>query len=317
MVTLNILDIARNCYAASKSAIEAFDVANGMEQLDFVGIDKTLKGKHRVDATSEKAIGEYIATLNSKGFGPYNLFFESKSIRVPNAIASIFVDEVDGSLNMERKTGNPSFIFGYSKKIGDDIKLNEFEFVLVKSYLTGDEYIATKGDGAKFIDHRTGQVIPIVSSGPEKISDAVAYLRTGYGKAAEQLSKDLPLHLNVKDIRAFDNTGIELCELARGAAHLIADFRGVSDTQNLIPYLIIKEAGGEIVNENGGEIGDENIIENRTFNFIAASNKSLLEDVKEKLKDYEESGLKEKAVELIDEIKNLKVLPVASVNNSK
>lgn len=242
MGSYDLVDLARNCFATSKSAIEAFDVVNGLEQLDFVGVDKTLKGKHRVDATAERAIGEYIATMNAKGMGPYNLYFESKTIGVPGANASIFVDEVDGSLNMERKIGNPNFIFGYTEKVGDDIRLRDFDFVLVKSYLTGDEYIATRGEGAKFVDHRTGQIVPIHSKGPEKLKDASAYLRTGYGKAKEQLSEDLPLHLAVKDVRAFDNTGFELCELARGAVHLIADFRGVSDTQNLIPYLIIKEA---------------------------------------------------------------------------
>ncbi len=292
-------ELAGNCFATAYQKIMGYDVNNGLKQLEFVTSDVSLKGKHKVDALSELGV---IETLEHSGMGLLDLYCEENVVIKPNAVGSIFVDEVDGSINMERKTGNPSFVFAYTDKTGNKIRLKDLYFAFVKSYLTGDEYTVYKGKGAKFFDARTWQTVPIKSDGPTDLSECNAYLRTGYGRAKKQIVRTLPLFFKVRDTRAFDNTAMELCELARGAVHLIVESRGISDIQNLLPYPVVKEAGGSIVSLNGKDFGDSIITENRPQDFIAASNEEITEQTLAVLEQYRRSGIKDKFERLLSEL---------------
>jgi len=306
---------SRNIFSLAYAKIEVYksgetkqeDWLREMKSLDSelattVSSQTYLKGKHIVDGLATLGIKQ--ESDLRRDFGSYNLFLEEEPHRMDGAECAFLGDQVDGSTNMERGVGNPSFVFVYAEK-PDEITLDDIRFAFVKSYTTFDEYFACKGRGAWYVNGRNHRIESLKCYGPTELKDAVTYLRPGYGLARKQIVDGYPLFFAVKDIRAFDNTCAELCELTRGSAHFIGEFRGVSDTQNLLPYPILKEAGAVITSTYGLGIGDLRVDKTVPCDFIAASNMALVDEAVKLLTKYERSGLKEKISGVTDEVISL------------
>jgi len=272
------MDYLKLCYSIS-DAIKTH-LYDDVIQHGFTGetmADPTnLKSTHDIDTVSAKIASDILSTYNC------NIFIESvKNSINSKAQFSIYIDPIDGSLNWERGVGDPCIVIAISP-CPTIQNLNDLCFSFVYGLRSHDVYY-TDLKNAYFVSSISKKITKIECQGKHSISQATAYLRAGYGAAQQQLNITSSLYSAVRDIRAFDNAAIEMCEIARNAADVMVEARGISDFYNLLAYPILKTAGGYLTDLAGNELGTRAIDFESNYNYIACNNKQLLNDVINKL----------------------------------
>ncbi|MFV2059428.1 MAG: inositol monophosphatase family protein [Gammaproteobacteria bacterium] len=208
---------------------------------------------------------------------PCNIFIESvDEIIHDNPEFSIYIDPIDGSLNWERGVGDPCVVIAISPKPKINC-LNDLTFAFVYGLRSRDIYYSDLKEST-YINSISNKAITLTCQGNHTISEATAYLRCGYGAAQQQLDATLNLCFAVRDIRGFDNAAIEMCEIARNAADVMVEARGISDFFNLLAYPILKTAGGVLTDLSGHELGNVAVEFSSIYNYIACNNQSLLSE---------------------------------------
>lgn len=227
-----------------------------------------LKSVHHIDLITANIAQQYLSKL------PCNVFVESvDDFNNKESEFSVYIDPVDGSLNWERGIGDPNITIAISNKPIIET-LNDLDFAYVLGLRSGDVYYTFEGK-AIYINGLTGHKTSIQSVATQSLSDAIAYLRTGYGLARAQMATSFPLFFHVRDIRAVDNTGIEFCEIARNAADLLVEARDGSDFFNLLAYPILHAAGGVLLDLQGNDLTKISMDFKKTYNYIACNNNQL------------------------------------------
>ncbi len=239
--------------------------------------DQNSKATHHADKIASKAILEILQNE------PCRLFMESfEHTSSSNPKFCVFIDPVDGSINWDRGIGDPAVCIAITSQLAE-VKYKDLEFVYVQGLRSGDIYFYANGQ-AWYQNKLTGKIWLMKSNQSIALSDAMGYLKTGYGGARKQLDKTLPLFYKCKDIRAIDNSAMELAELSRGATNFIVDARDLSDGYNLLAYPMIKHCGGKITNLKGHDIGELELNPSQIINFIAASDQKLHDHILQLIK---------------------------------
>lgn len=252
------------------------DLVANLRQSGLVGETLTqpddLKSTHRTDEIATRAVLRVLEPY------PCNIFIESLAPRCrSDAKFSIFIDPLDGSLNWDRGCGDPCIAIAISERI-ESLRLVDLTFAYVEGLRSGDFYY-THGEATYFFHHLLQQEFSIYCQGPSQLSKATAYIRFGYSLASHQLENSLPILLNCRDMRAIDNTSIELCEIARNAADLLVEARGRADPYTLLAYPIVKYAGAFICDCDGNSIEQLPLDENERIDFVICNNPDLLREV--------------------------------------
>jgi fructose-1,6-bisphosphatase/inositol monophosphatase family enzyme len=231
-----------------------------------------LKSTHDID----KITASIAATILSEH--KCNIFIESvdNTIR-DDAEFSIYIDPVDGSLNWERGVGDPCVVIAIAA-LPKIQCLNDLTFSFVYGLRSHDIYYSDLKE-SYFISSISNNPVSINCHGNQTVSDATVYLRSGYGAAQQQLAATLELYFAARDIRGFDNAAIEMCEIARNAADVMVEARGISDFYNLLAYPILKTAGGFLTDLSGQDLGKVPVEYNSIYNYIACNNQKLLSDI--------------------------------------
>ena len=277
-LSLKYIELCKHISAQVKVAL-----IDRLKATGFIG-DKTtnpndLKSTHEIDKVAISIITQELKRYRC------NLFMESYAGTVhEDADFSIFIDPIDGSLNWDRGIGDPCIAFAISEK-SKNIKFKELSFAYVEGLRSGDFYF-TEDEKSFFVSKATGQRYQNTCEGNQRLSEAICYLRPGYSLAKPALEGSFPLFLECKDIRAVENSGMELCEIARNAADVMVETRGASDFYNLLAFPILRNAGGIICSLEGRDIGDTVIDVNATYDFIAGNNKQLMDKVLIVLSNY-------------------------------
>lgn len=178
----------------------------------------------------------------------------------------LVLDAIDGTTNALRGLAIYSCSLAYAKAD----TLSSVEYAAVINIPTGDIYYAIRGNGSYLNDVRLstnanssskGYVIGINVSGISK--DKLDRLRNILSKS--------------NHIRQLGSNALELCYIADGLIDAYIDIRGkIRITDIAAAYLILKEAGGIIVDDNTDELDAMLDINNR-LSYIAARNKDILD----------------------------------------
>lgn len=235
---------------------------------------KDMKGAHKVDRLANELLR---SALRSR---PCNLFLESgRPVLRKGAEFSLFIDPVDGSRNWDLGIGDPAIVIAAAPK-AEEVSFADLGFVYVEGLRSGDRYYLKDGEVCFYSPRLQRQwTIPALKPAAKKVSEATIYLRHGYSLARPQLERCLPLLRTCKDTRAVENTGMELCEVARDAAQGLVETRGGSDHFNLLAYPIVKSVGGLVTDLEGKDIGHLIIDPQGKQDFIACTNRHLLRDI--------------------------------------
>ena len=182
------------------------------------------------------------------------------------------MDAVDGSANAVR--GIPFFCC--SLAFATDDKLSTITDAAVTNLTTGEIFWASKGKGA-FLDKKK------ISVQNKKPLYKIIGINTS-GASSEQLKKLEPVFQNHNHTRHFGANALEMAMLAQGLMDIYIDFRGKIRIQDLAAgYLLVKEAGGLILNENLEPLESDLSYEAR-LSFVTAANNEILDEVFSKIK---------------------------------
>lgn len=238
------------------------------------------------DLKSTHAIDEFAADIASAVLGQYrcNIFIEGRTARYdPEAPLCFYIDPVDGSTNWDRCVGDPATVIACCERPVART-LSDLDSAYVEGLASGDRYWGADG-GASYYCARTGRTIAIEDRPAVPLARATGYIRFGYGGAREQLQASVPLMLECRDLRAFDNAGTELCELARGAADFMVDARGFSDGFNLLSWPILRAAGGVLLDLDGAPLETMSFDPAAHYDFVAAQSSGLAQEVLSRVRD--------------------------------
>ncbi|MCP8321208.1 MAG: fructose 1,6-bisphosphatase, partial [archaeon] len=88
-----------------------------------------------------------------------------------------------------------------------------------------------------------------------------------------------PLFKKVRHMRHFGANALEICYVASGFIDAFVDVRGILRVTDIAAsYIILKEAGGEILTPDGKEL--DSILEpTQRVSFIAASNSTICDKI--------------------------------------
>ena len=182
------------------------------------------------------------------------------------------MDAIDGSANAVR--GVPFFCC--SLAFATDDKLSSITDAAVTNLSTGEIFWASKDKGA-FLDDKA---ITVYNKKPLY---KIVGINTS-GASLELLKKLEPIFQNHNHTRHFGANALEMAMFAQGLLDIYIDLRGKIRIQDLAAgYLLVKEAGGLILNEKLEPL-DSDLSYDTRLSFVAAASKEILDEVFSKVK---------------------------------
>ena len=218
-----------------------------------------------IDIVAEKTVIDYLKEINFDC-----VVFGEECGRVelsPNPKGFIIMDAIDGSANAVRGIQ----FFCCSLAFSTEEKLSSVTDAVVTNLSTGDLYYASKGKGAfkndkKISVHKGKQLYKIVGINSS-------------GSSPELMSRLAPIFEKHHHTRHLGANALEMAMVAEGLIDVFIDLRKKIRIQDLAAgYLLIKEAGGLILDENFQPLDSDLNYETR-LSFIAAANKEILDEV--------------------------------------
>ena len=205
---------------------------------------------------------------------------------------TIFLDPVDGSVNFSRGIESTGFAIAVALgeiEIEKGFKLEEIEYSLVGSIISGSVCYAQKGKGAYYKGVFSGfKEKKVFGSKIKDLENACLEIDLDFGSVSpiEKISQEksqkieriFPLiypKRKVKFIRRMGSAALALMEVATGAIDGYVDLRDRLTPENwLAPYLLIKEAGGVFTDFKGKEIREIKSFR-EPLSILASGNKIL------------------------------------------
>ena len=218
-----------------------------------------------IDMIAEKTVLDYLKEIN---FDCVVLGEECGRVELsPNPNGFVIMDAIDGSANAVR--GVPFFCC--SLAFATNEKLSSITDAAISNLSTGDVYWASKGKGA-FLNDKS------IFVHDEKPIYKVIGINSS-GSSPELLQKLAPIFENHHHVRHFGANALEMAFLAQGLIDIFIDLRKKIRIQDMAAgYLLIKEAGGLMLDENLQPLDSDLSYETR-LSFVAAANKEIIDEV--------------------------------------
>ncbi|KEO74485.1 FIG domain-containing protein [Anditalea andensis] len=273
---MDFIQISKDLFNHLYHELNAIRKSNGFYGINKIG-DQGVKDTHHIDEVAFQLIRKYMDqfTINIyvEGFPP---------IYKKDANFNLYIDPVDGSRNWDRGVGDPCFCLAVSQN-KPSLTFKDLIFSFTGGYHSLDQYYI-EDKSAVFESHRLNKKIFLNElNRVQSLAQSHAYLKPGYSAAKFHFDFCLPLYFKVKDIRAIDNSGMDLCEIARGAADFAIEARQLSDFYNLLSYPIFHASGGIITDLEGLDMIDKEFNLDAPYDFIASSNQILLFQILDEL----------------------------------
>lgn len=260
---MKIIDVLQN---ASRRVYENVkDMAGTEDAAGDNGIGAGGDVSRNIDIIAEKTVLDYLREIN---FECTVLGEECGRVQISdNPKGFVIMDAIDGSANAVR--GIPFFCCSLAFATED--KLSSITDGVVTNLATGQMYRATKGEGC-FLDNK-----PIKVHAGDPIYNIVGINTSG---ASRELMRRLdPIFENHNHTRHFGANALEMAFFASGIMDVFIDLRKKIRIQDIAAgYILVKEAGGIILNENYEPLDSDLGYETR-LSFVIATSKTMLDRV--------------------------------------
>jgi myo-inositol-1(or 4)-monophosphatase len=214
----------------------------------------------KIDLVAEAKV---IETVKLSGKNPTIIGEECGTIKGNDNDGYIIMDAIDGTTNVTRSIPFNCCSLAYST----DSKMSSVVDAAIIDIARGDLYYASKGKGA-FLN---GSKISVRRTDNNNIEDDIIAGVNISGISQELLKSIGPIISKLHHIRVFGANALELCFLARGYLDLFMDLRDkIRPTDMAAAFLIVKEAGGLVLDKSGNIFDTELSFGNR-FSFISVS----------------------------------------------
>ncbi len=240
-----------------------------VESLKNPAVFKPVYGKPLlVDKLAEKVVVDSL----SERIGGFTLISEEAGMVKVNGGGNLVavLDPIDGSTNASR--GFP--IYSTSLALAEGYSLSDVVAGGVIDFPKGDVYYAARGVGA-FLNGRRITVSKI-----KVLSESVITLDvSAKGKAFKYLSLLSPIVEKAYSVRSLGSNAIHLCMVASGVFDAFIDLRSVLRAIDASAgILIVKEAGGVVIDGFGAELNFKLAVDTR-ISLIAASTAELASEI--------------------------------------
>lgn len=251
-------DVKEFLFEATEEVIEALELASGTNLSEEVGMGADGTPTSRIDEIAERAVLDKIDREEI----PLNVLSEESEFVDNGADRTLVLDPVDGTHNA--LLGVP--YYAISMAIGRS-RLSDVEYGLVRSLTNGEVFYAEKGGGA----FRNGTRIQTVPYRSDE-SLFIVYI----GRLARPRSFEIAAI--PRRARSYGAASLEICYVASGQADLYyVDCDAMLRVIDIAAgALIVREAGGEILDLDGNILEMEFDIAART-NFMVIGDESVLE----------------------------------------
>jgi myo-inositol-1(or 4)-monophosphatase len=224
----------------------------------------------KIDIIAEKTVLDYLKEIS---FECIVLGEECGRVELSsNPKGFLIMDAIDGSANAVR--GVPFFCCSLAFATED--KISSITDGVVTDLSSGDMYWASKGRGS-FLNEKKIHV---------QVEEPI-YRIVGInlsGATSEQVKRLQPVLKSHNHTRHFGANALEMALFARGLMDIFIDFREKIRVLDMAAgYLLIKEAGGIILDDKLEPL-DSDLSYKTRLSFIAASNKKILNDVMSEVK---------------------------------
>jgi len=219
----------------------------------------------KIDIVAEKTVLDYFKKINfecvvlGEECGRVELSSQPKGF--------VIMDAIDGSANAVR--GVPFFCC--SLAFATDDKISSITDGVVTDLTSGDMYWASKGKGAFLNENK----IHVIDKDP-------IYRIVGInmsGASPELVQRLRHVFQSHNHTRHFGANALEMAMFARGLIDIFIDLRDKIRIQDMAAgYLLVKEAGGLILDANLQPL-DSDLSYQTRLSFIAAANQKILDDI--------------------------------------
>jgi myo-inositol-1(or 4)-monophosphatase len=176
----------------------------------------------------------------------------------------LVTDAVDGTTNAIRGLRFASTSLAIS--LAND--LGSVEAAVVMDLADGGIYEASRGEGAYY------NSVKIKTSNTAVLDKAV--LSVDVSRAPNSVNKIIPLVKAAKSVRSLGSAALEICQVASGRLDAFVDVRSRLRMIDIAAaMLIVKEAGGVILQPNGASFSNYPLTELNRFSVIASANKKI------------------------------------------
>ena len=218
-----------------------------------------------IDMVAEKTVIDYLKEMN---FDCVVLGEECGRVELStNPKGFVIMDAIDGTANAVRGIQ----FFCCSLAFATEEKLSSVTDAVVTNLSTGDVYWASKGMGA-FVNDKS------ISVHKEKPIYKVIGINSS-GSSPELMSRLAPIFEKHHHIRHLGANALEMAMFAEGLIDVFIDLRKKIRIQDLAAgYLLVKEAGGLMLDENLQPLDSDLNYETR-LSFVAAANNEILDEI--------------------------------------
>ncbi|MGE5404510.1 MAG: inositol monophosphatase family protein [Candidatus Saccharibacteria bacterium] len=218
---------------------------------------------------------------------------------------TLFIDPVDGSRSAALRIGDPCIMLAFSPKRDlAQIEFRDLHYSYVEGLHTGDTYFTYCGKcyyvpGGFYYEAHDEDVylygeillepIHLKQEYPRSIEEASVIVRDGHGMrrhVREKINHSILDH--ARHVFSYDITGLELSYLASGRdiVHLLVESRSHfdkgrlvgSDGFNLLPFPLVKAAGGVVYSLDGEPLDEQLFNPYGVYDFVAASNPKIFKE---------------------------------------
>jgi myo-inositol-1(or 4)-monophosphatase len=213
----------------------------------------------KIDLVAEKKV---IDIIKESGKNPTIFGEECGVIKGNDNDGYIIMDAIDGTTNVTRSIPFNCCSLAYAT----DSTMSSVVDAAIIDIARGDLYYASKNKGA-FLN---GNKITVRKTDNIEGDNIIGGVNIS-GISQELLQSIGPIISKLNHIRVFGANALELCFLARGYLDMFMDLRDkIRPTDMAAAFLIVKEAGGLVLNKAGNAFDSELSFGNR-FSFISVS----------------------------------------------
>ena len=242
---------------------------------DLAGTNEAISGdfgrgaggdiSRNIDIVAEKTVIDHLKEIN---FDCVVLGEECGRVELStNPKGFIIMDAIDGTTNAVR--GLPFFCCSLAFATGE--KLSSVTDATITNLSNGDVYWTSKGKGA-FLNDKS------ISVHKEKPVYRVVGINIS-ASPPELIQKFIPIFEKHHHVRHLGANALEMAFFAQGLIDVFIDFRKRIRIQDIAAgYLLVKEAGGLLLDENLKPLDSDISYETR-LSFVAAASKEILDEI--------------------------------------
>jgi len=263
MVIMEVIEILRE--ASNRIYENVKDLAGTEHAAGNFGRGAGGDISRNIDIVAERTVLDYLKEIN---FACIVLGEECGRVELSdNPKGYIIMDAIDGSANAVR--GVPFFCSSLAFAI--ESKLSSITDAIITDLTNGEIYWASKNKGSFF----NKQQIKVNDNDP--IYKIVGINISGASK--DLVKRFLPIFEKHNHLRHFGANALEMAFFARGLIDIFIDLRYKIRIQDIAAgYLIVKEAGGLLLDGDLNPLDADLSYETRV-SFIAAANRKILDEI--------------------------------------